>query len=123
MTVSLILIFLVFFIGGPLIFRVLTKDLPTLQRMKLLGMLTTGFAIAGLFIRFAMPGLWGQNLWITVAGVTLVWFAWIGVLAFAAMALRRNDPSAQMRRWSTIIGALGTTMPWFGLVSATMMQG
>jgi len=123
MTFPLIIIFVVFFMGGPLIFRGLTNNFPSLQRMKLLGMLTAGCALAGLLIRFTMPGLWGQNLWITAAGVLLIWFAWVGVLAFAAMALRRNDPSVQMRRWSTIIGALGTTMPWFGLASATMMQG
>ena len=123
MTIILAAIFVVCFIAGPLIFRALVTGDADLKSMKILGALTVVFALAGLFVRFMLPNDWGQNLWITVAGIVLIWLAWIGVLAFAAMALRRRDPSAKMRRWTTILGALGTTVPWFGLASAIMMQG
>tara|TARA_R110002072_G_scaffold57052_19_gene147087 strand:+ start:2921 stop:3292 length:372 start_codon:yes stop_codon:yes gene_type:complete len=123
MTFVLPTIFLVFFIGGPLVFRALTKDVPTSRRMNRLMVLVAVFALAGPLIRFAMGNHWGQNLWMTAGGVLLIWLAWIGVLAFAALALRRKDPSARMRHWTAIIGALGTTVPWFGLASANMMQG
>ena len=123
MTIALAAIFVVCFIAGPLIFRTLVHRDANLQSMKMLGVLTAVFASAGLLVRFLLPDDWGQNLWVTVAGIVLIWLAWIGVLAFAAMALRRKIPSARMRRWTTIFGALGTTVPWFGLASAMMMQG
>jgi peptidoglycan biosynthesis protein MviN/MurJ (putative lipid II flippase) len=123
MTFALPMIFLVFFIGGPLIFRALTGDAPTKRRMNRLVVLTAVFALVGLLIRFVMPDQWGQNLWVTAGGVLLIWFAWVGVLAYVALALRRQDPSARMYRWTAIIGAIGTTVPWFGLASASLMQG
>ncbi|MGJ8626300.1 MAG: hypothetical protein ACSHXB_04995 [Sulfitobacter sp.] len=123
MTITLAVIFVVCFIAGPLIFRTLVRGDANLQSMKMLGVFTVVFASAGLLFRFLLPNDWGQNLWVTVAGIVLIWLAWIGVLAFAAMALRRKVPSAKMRRWTTVFGALGTTVPWFGLASAMMMQG
>lgn len=124
MTIELVTIFLIFFIGGPLIFRTMTQKAPTSSRMRRLISLTAAFVAAGLVVRFALPNLWGQNLWVTAAGLLLIWRAWIGVLAFVALALRQNDPtSARMRRWTAIIGALCTTVPWFGLASANVMQG
>ncbi len=123
MTFALVCVFVVFFVGGPLIFRGLTRNPPTARRLRRLVLLTAGFVAVGLIIRFGLPDLWGQNLWVTTGGIVLIWFGWIGVLAFVALALRQNDPSVKMRRWTAIIGAMGTTVPWFGLASANMMQG
>lgn len=116
-------IFLVFFVGGPMIFRAMTKAPPTTVSLRLLAILTISCAVAGLSLRYAFADGGGMSLWLTGLSVLLIWMAWIGVLAFAAQTLRRNDPSRRMRRWTGIIGALGTTVPWFGLASANLING
>ena len=123
MTVPLIAIFLIFFVGGPLIFRALTRQEPSAYSMRRLVTLSAIFVAAGLMVRFTLFQYWGHNLWVTAMGLLLLWGAWIGVLAFVTLALRQSDPGARMRRWTAIIGALCTTVPWFGLASATLMQG
>jgi hypothetical protein len=44
------------------------------------------------------------------------------VIALVVQALRRADPRPAMRRWSGVLGAVGTTVPWFGLVLANLMR-
>ncbi|MCX7558434.1 hypothetical protein OS190_02570 [Sulfitobacter sp. F26204] len=117
---TLFLLFLVFFIGGPLAFRGLTGG--TLGQGSL-GIGTAVCAATGLGLRYGLPDLWGYNPVLTVASLALIWFAWIGVLAYGAQKLRQLDGGLRMRRWTGMIGAAGTTMPWFGLVSANLIQG
>ena len=118
---TLVAVFLLFFVGGPIMFRALTKAPPSRNGMRLLGVSAGVFAIAGLALRYGTPERWGQDVLVSVAGILLIWFAWVCVLAFGAQALRRADPGKRMRRWSGVIGALGTTVPWFGLASANMV--
>jgi hypothetical protein len=47
--------------------------------------------------------------------------AWIAVIVFLVQRFCQLDNRPLMRRWTAIIGALATTVPWFGLVSARMM--
>jgi len=55
------------------------------------------------------------------ASVALIWVAWVLVLVIVAQALRATYPTSAMRRWSRVIGAMGTTVPWFGFAAAQMM--
>lgn len=114
-------LFLLFFVGGPLIFRSVTRVKPSRQGLRRLGFATAFLAAGGIGLRYGFPQRWGQDVWFTGAGILLIWFAWIGVLAFGAQTLRRNDGGLRMRRWTGVIGALGTTMPWFGLASANLV--
>ena len=114
-------LFLLFFIGGPLMFRTMTQHLPSRRGLWVLGTATALFAATGMGVRYGIPQSWGQMLWPTILGIGLFWLAWIAILAFAAQAVRRSDRSLRMKRLTGIIGALGTTMPWFGLASANMM--
>ena len=123
MTGALGILFVIFFIGGPLIFRALTHKVATARSLRMIVILTAFCVTGGLFIRFGLPDLWGRSLWVTGAGILVIWFAWIGVLAFVALSLRRKDPSIRMRHWTAITGALCTTVPWFGLASANLVQG
>ncbi|MEP5728821.1 MAG: hypothetical protein ABJL67_05560 [Sulfitobacter sp.] len=116
-------LFVVFFVGGPLGFRMLTRAEPTAYRQWVLGMVTAILAGIGLAMRYGFPELWGRDVAVTVLSIGLIWFAWIGVLAYAAQALRRMDDGPGMRRATGVIGAAGTTMPWFGLASANLVQG
>lgn len=120
---TLALLFVVFFVGGPLAFRALTprKPRPGSQRRLMIGTLVC--AGTGLLLRYGFAGQWGQDIGLTVVSIALIWFAWIGVLAFGAQALRQADGGLRMRRWTGVLGAAGTTMPWFGLASANLVQG
>jgi hypothetical protein len=116
-------LFVVFFVGGPLAFRWLTRGGPTQSNQRVLGTGTALCGAAGLILRYGFPDLWGRNVALTVIAVALIWFAWIGVLAYGARALRQVDKGSRMRRWTGVIGATGTTMPWFGLASANLLHG
>ncbi len=120
---SLPLIFAVFFLGGPLAFRALTRPGGALVGQRVLGVAIAVLAAGGLLLRYGFADLWGRHVALTVVSIALIWFAWIGVLAYGARALRQADRSLAMRRWTAVIGAAGTTMPWFGLASADMFYG
>ena len=114
-------LFLLIFVGGPLIFRAMTRHVPSRRGLQILGSATALFAVAGMGVRYGLPHSWSQALWSTLLVIGLIWLAWIAVLAFAAQAVRRTDRSLRMRRLTGVIGALGTTMPWFGLAAANML--
>ncbi len=119
----LALLFVVFFVGGPLAFRLITKVVPTDKSQRMLGIATAILAGSGLALRYGLVDLWGRHIGMTVLSISLIWFAWIGVLAYGARALRQVDTGTRMRRWTGVIGAAGTTMPWFGLASANLVHG
>lgn len=116
---TLAVLFVVVFVGGPLAFRALTRA----ASGRVLAIATAICALAGMALRYGFEDLWGRHVVLTVLSLALIWFAWIGVLAFGALKLRRVDPGQGMRRWTGVIGAAGTTVPWFGLVSANFLQG
>ena len=119
----LIGIFAVFFIGGPLVFRALTRSVPSRGTLHSLIVFAAAFAVFGLGLRYGFADLWGRNTVLTVGCILALWFAWVGVLALGAQALRRAEPGPHMRRWTAVLGAAGTTVPWFGLASANMLAG
>jgi hypothetical protein len=117
---SLIIIYLVVFGVGPLTYLSILRGSPSKPYFIKLGFViacATGLSFA---LRY-LSGGWGQDIFITLAGIALIWFAWIGILAFVAQKFRQQDNRLTMRRWTAVIGALGTTIPWFGLASARMM--
>ncbi|AXI48370.1 hypothetical protein C1J03_21665 [Sulfitobacter sp. SK012] len=120
---SLATLFLIIFIVGPVLFRQMTKPEPSRASFWILGLCTGLCALGGLAVRFGLPLAWGRDFTVTIAGIALIWIAWISVLSPGAQSLRRRDPGTLMRRWTGMIGAIGTTVPWFGLASASLMQG
>ncbi|MEP1768108.1 MAG: hypothetical protein ABJJ53_15895 [Sulfitobacter sp.] len=118
---SYAVLFLIFFAGGPLAFRALTQAGPSPEAFRRLAIFTAVCAATGLTLRYGMAGLWGRNLLVTGTGVAFIWGGWIGLLAYGAQALRRVDQGARMRRWTGVLGAMGTTVPWFGLASANLL--
>jgi hypothetical protein len=112
-------LFLVIFILGPLSFRVLTREAPSQSGSRRLAVLAAVCGIGGLGLRYGGSAQWGSNVVLTVAGIALIWFAWIAILAFGAQALRRADRGLSMQRWTAVVGYAGTTVPWFGLAWAS----
>ncbi len=115
--------FILFFGGGPLLFRALTHHRASRAGLRKLAVLTVLFAVSGTAVRYGAAYLPTQQVWPTLTSIIAMWLAWISALAFGTQALRRSDRSLRMKRWSGVIGALGTTIPWFGLASANMVWG
>jgi hypothetical protein len=114
-------VFLLIFLAGPFVFRMLTKAEPSRWGLGFLTLSAVLPVAAGLGLRYGMAAQWGQDVQITLAAILLIWLGWIGLLAFGAQMMRRADPGLGMRRISGVIGALGTTVPWFGLASASLV--
>lgn len=53
--------------------------------------------------------------------ILLIWLAWILVLVLVVRAVRRTYPGPTAQRWARGLGAMGTTVPWFGFATAQMM--
>jgi len=118
---SYVALFITIFVGGPLAFRGLMRGGTSPAAFRRLAMFTAICAATGLVLRYGFADLWGHDLMLTGSGLAFIWGGWIGVLAYGAQALRRMDHGPGMRRWTTLMGSLGTTMPWFGLASASAL--
>ncbi|UOA28591.1 hypothetical protein [Pseudosulfitobacter sp. DSM 107133] len=115
-------LFAVVFGLGPWVFLRLMRLTPSTGVLARLALAMVICATASLWLRFLAPVPWGVNIWATWLGIGLIWAAWIAVLALVALALRQVDSGRAMRRWTGIMGAIGTTVPWFGLASARLMS-
>lgn len=116
---TIVVIFVIVFGLGPLIFRQLTRHAPAPKGMKWLAVFSFGCAAVALTIRYGFVRLWGADEISTAVGIMFIWLGWIGVIAFGTQALRRAAPGVSMRRWTAVLGAAATTIPWFGLVWAS----
>jgi len=118
---SYVVLFIIVFVGGPLAFRALTRGGQSPAAFRRLALFTAICAVAGFTLRYGFADLWGRDLLLTGVGIAFVWCGWIGALAYGAQALRRMDRRAHMRRWTAVMGSVGTTIPWFGLASASLL--
>jgi predicted ABC-type exoprotein transport system permease subunit len=118
---TLILFFLLVFVVGPLIFRAMTKRQPTKGQMLFLLSFALVSAGAALAIRYGLARPLDAEMLMAGVSLLLIWLAWIGVLAFVTQALRRAYPGQKFRRWTSVLGAIGTTIPWFGLAWASIL--
>ncbi|WP_299564628.1 hypothetical protein [uncultured Sulfitobacter sp.] len=118
-----IALFVLAFVGGPVAFRSLTRAGPSRTAFRRLALFTALCAATGLTLRYGFADLWGLDYLLTGTGMLFIWGGWIGVLAYGAQALRRLDRGRAMRQWTAVMGAVGTTVPWFGLASASLIAG
>ncbi len=117
-----LILFVVVFALGPWVFLRLMR-LPSLPASFFrLSAFVVVIIAASLWLQFLAPVPWAANIWALWIGMVLIWAAWIAVLALAALALRQVDHGQAMRRWTSVIGAMGTTVPWFGLAAARLMS-
>jgi hypothetical protein len=117
---TLVIIFATVFVVGPLTYLWLLRPRPSKKQFVGLGCIAVGSTGMSFVLQY-FTGVWGQDVWVTLAGIALIWIAWIAILAFVAQNFRQQDPRPAMRHWTIVIGALATTIPWFGLASARMM--
>lgn len=118
---TLVLLFLLVFVVGPLIFRAMTKRQPTRGQLLFLSIFAVVTAAAALAIRYGLTRPLDAEMLMAGVSLVLIWLAWIGVLAFATQVLRRAYSGQAIRRWTAVLGTIGTTIPWFGLAWASIL--
>ncbi|MEP4198461.1 MAG: hypothetical protein ABJL99_22810 [Aliishimia sp.] len=116
-------LFIVVFVIGPLLFRSGLNHADLVNKARFLMLVPALLGVAGWGAKVLAGAAWGRKLWATVPGIALVWLGWIGLLVFCAARIQVLIPSAIGRKWTRALGAIGTTVPWFGLASAQMMTG
>lgn len=116
---TLIAVFVIVFVAGPLIFRALTNDRPSRRGLHRIAAFAVVCAVTALVIRYGFAHRWENDLVATAVSVLFIWLGWIGILALATQALRQTDPGVAMRRWTGVLGTVATTIPWFGLAWAS----
>jgi len=119
---TLVLVFLIVFLISPFLFKALIAMPPSLRAIRTLGAVVLAAFLTAIGLRYGLLRFWSDSLWLLGAVALALWSAWIAVIALVVQALRRADPRPAMRRWSGVLGAVGTTVPWFGLVLANFMR-
>ena len=120
---TIVATYLLTFAAGPAAFWVLARQKPDGTYFAQLTIL----AITLLIFAFIVPREAGEE-WVTwayfgVIIITVLWLAWILVLALLVLAVRQRMGEGQVARGAFVIGAMATTLPWFGLHIANMMAG
>jgi Co/Zn/Cd efflux system component len=118
---TLILLFLLIFVVGPLIFRAMTQRQPSKGQMLFLAVFALVSVGAALAIRYGWARPLDADMLMAGVSIVLIWLGWIGVMAFVTQALRHAYPDQMVRRWAAVLGAIGTTIPWFGLAWASFL--
>ncbi len=115
------LTFAVIFVAGPAAFWVLSKQDATRRYFIVLWVATVGLLAGAYGI-----GTYGINLSLGAFHTGLIvlvayWLSWIGMLSLIMLAVKRQVASTAVRRVAFAIGAIATTLPWFGLYAARML--
>jgi len=117
---TLFLMFAVVFLAGPLVFWGLARRAPS--RGNVIGLWGIAAATIGLAFTVRGLGLWAYGVPPELLALVALWLAWIAVLALCVLAVRARVRSPLIVRWTGAIGAMATTLPWFGLYAAQMMS-
>lgn len=111
------LIYLVTFAAGPTAFWVLARQTPSRWIFALLWVLV----IALVALAYVIPGWIGMGPKAGFIMVFVMWLAWVMVMALCTLAARARLPEGPPQQWAFAIGAIATTLPWFGLYVAQWM--
>ncbi len=115
--------FLVTFIVGPALFRLLVqRPVSHPYRIVLWSLFVTfsGAAIVSWRVLATHPD---ESAYMGLATLLALWLAWIVVLALCLLAIRPRAIPYGLDRAAFAIGTMATTLPWFGLYTAEMVLG
>lgn len=93
---------------------------------------TRGYLVALWAITFGLMAFafglatYGMNLaaeprFIVLSVILSFWMAWIAMLSLTMLAVRRKANAPGVQRIAFVVGAMATTLPWFGLFAARMV--
>ncbi len=105
----LVATYLAIFAAGPLVFVILNRPKPSLDRFVLHSATAFGFLVAGSL-------LWQQPGQAAMVGALLsLWLGWVVMSVAAVQAVWLRGQRGKIWRWSATLGATTTVVPWFGL--------
>ncbi|GGG78147.1 hypothetical protein GCM10011415_28880 [Salipiger pallidus] len=107
-----VIVFVLCFIAGPLLFALIVQLGRSLALLLAAALGTVMAAVAALVL---------QADGHAALSLLTLWLAWVLAVSALAIALRRRVAPSGPRRWVTIAGLLATTLPWFGLALARTM--
>ena len=107
------------FVVGPALFLLLLLRFD--GRSWPLAMIASALVALSFALRkFASPAL-TVDAGPLLVSVFSIWVAWILVLVLVVRRVRQTYPGPSAHRWAQALGAMGTTVPWFGFAAAAMM--
>ena len=118
---KLVLIFLVIFTAGPVVFALLARASPS--RRYFIALCVGAAALIGAALVIAKGGgaLLPTSPYPGLGAILAMWLAWIVVLALCFQAIKMRATTLGPLKAAYIIGAMATTLPWFGLYAARIM--
>lgn len=112
MTRETLILFILCFVAGPLLFALLMRFGRSMTLLLTLALSVVIAVLAALLLQ-------AQDL--LLLSLALMWLAWVLAMAMTAVALQRRIEAPAVQRWIMIAGMLATTLPWFGLAAARTM--
>lgn len=114
----LLALFFLAFVVGPALFFKLLRHNGQMWPLALAAVLLAGL---GFLLRKGSALPLGSDMARAGESILLLWLAWVLLMVLVVRAVRRIYTTPAARRWSRALGAMGTTLPWFGLAAAKMM--
>lgn len=113
--------FLLCFVFGPGLFWLIARRCATRARFAMIWALSMLLIGTALVLRHWVMPAYPQVPMAGIGVLLSLWLAWILVLALAVLAIRARPFSFRLHRTAFALGAVGTTLPWFGLYAAQMV--
>lgn len=120
---TLILTFFLVFAVGPATFWMLAKQRPTKRYFVLLWVISIALVVLAIVVVRLSDTVLQPSPFLGLTAILALWFSWITVLALCVLAICQRTRSEGVTRWVFAIGAMATTLPWFGYYVAHMVAG
>lgn len=119
---KLVLTFFAVFVVGPILFWRLARPAPSRHRIAALMACAILLMVAAFAIGHWLVPMLTPSAYPGLAVIVASWLSWIVVLAYCALALQYRLKSHTARKTIFALGAMATTLPWFGLYAAQIMD-
>ncbi|MCR9127471.1 MAG: hypothetical protein NXH82_15265 [Rhodobacteraceae bacterium] len=112
MTPALAALYGAVFVLGPVAVWLMARAAPGAAIVRLLGLVVVLLTGAAMLAQVMVPG---------VLALALLWAAWVVSMGLLVQVLRLVIGAGASRKWTAVAGAVGATVPWFGILVARMV--
>lgn len=119
---KLVVVFFMVFVIGPILFWCLARPAPSRHRIAALMAFAILLMVAAFAIGHWLVPMLTPSPYPGLAVIVASWLSWIVVLAYCVLALQYRIKSNTGRKTTLALGAMATTLPWFGLYAAQIMD-
>lgn len=118
---TIIVTYLLVFMAGPLLYWALVRQDPDAGHFARLAALVIALIGVAYLVPLGAGEAWQTWEYFGVVILLVLWLAWIAVAAMCVLAVRRRIDKGPALRGAVALGAIATTLPWFGLHLAQMV--